>query len=368
MQIARFPLLPESIEFAKSIEIYEKALEIIRRKAEGKTKLPMTQFKYEDLLSPNQLNILAHLSGCLVGHRLHNTHITSNCKDDCFHKKFRSHDGICNNIDNQLWGASLTPFQRLLPPIYEDGINLPVGWFADRKYGGFPKPNARKICQQILTTKNITSDSRHSHMLMQFGQFLDHDIDFSMPSVSFNTFDRESLDCSKTCDKIHPCFSIEIPKDDKRRNSTKRRHSFRHNTEQNCIELVRSSASCGSGFTSVAIGTLMHREQVNQLTSFIDASNIYGSISSLANHLREKIPRDVGLMRSIKIDNKQYLPFNEARLPNDCQQDPRRSEFGCFLAGDVRANEQLGLLAMHTLWLREHNRIAKELRYELIFI
>ena len=40
----------------------------------------------------------------------------------------------------------------------------------------------------------------------------------------------------------------------------------------------------------------------------------------------------------------------------DCRRDPRDSDLGCFLAGDVRANEQLGLLAMHTLWFREHNR------------
>lgn len=36
---------------------------------------------------------------------------------------------------------------------------------------------------------------------------------------------------------------------------------------------------------------------------------------------------------------------------------------GCFAAGDLRANEQIVLASMHTLWVHEHNRVARILKY-----
>lgn len=45
----------------------------------------------------------------------------------------------------------------------------------------------------------------------------------------------------------------------------------------------------------------------------------------------------------------------------DCQRD-NTTTVGCFMAGDYRANEQLALLAMHNVWVRQHNKIVDGLK------
>ncbi|VDO17280.1 unnamed protein product, partial [Haemonchus placei] len=54
--------------------------------------------------------------------------IPASCSNnECFHKSFRSIDGTCNNFENPIVGAAFSPFIRLLPSAYDDGINSIVG-------------------------------------------------------------------------------------------------------------------------------------------------------------------------------------------------------------------------------------------------
>ncbi|EEB18896.1 Thyroid peroxidase precursor, putative [Pediculus humanus corporis] len=343
MRLVRFPNAAAR-QVARAAEVYERTLYLIRKHVESGMKVkPEKDFSYKDILSPEKLTIIANLSGCMI-HRP-----AINCSDMCFHNKYRTIDGTCNNMKHPMWGASLTGFDRILSPVYEDGFSMPVGWTKSIKYHGFSKPSARLISTRLIRTDEITPDDHVTHMLMQWGQFLDHDLDHAIPSVSSESWG--GINCKKSCDYAAPCYPIEVPPNDPRV------------TNRRCIDVVRSSAICGSGQTSVLWADVQPREQINQLTAFIDASQVYGFSTDVANILRN-FTNDYGRLREgISYPNgKPLLPFAENH-PNDCRRDPGESEIECFIAGDIRSNEQIGLLAMHTIWFREHNRIASELRH-----
>ena len=180
----------------------------------------------------------------------------------------------------------------------------------------------------LIASSKSSTDAILNHMTMQWGQFLDHDLDFAMEAVSRQTF-NDGITCSSTCSNEPPCFPIKLPDDDAR--------------EEKCMEFTRTSATCGSGSTSALFGKkIRKREQLNQLTSYLDASQVYGSTDELAISLRN-LTNDFGRLReglSYDYGFKPFLPFNQ-RHEIDCRRDHTESNIGCFLAGDVRVNEQV---------------------------
>ena len=162
-------------------------------------------------------------------------------------------------------------------------------------------------------------------MLMQFGQFLDHDISFT-PEVNL---DSGKFNCCNSPGLSPECFAIEIPQPDP---------AF----PESCHEFVRSTPHCSSPDV---------RQQLNAITAYVDGSMIYGSDSVMANTLRELTK---GLMKT-DWNGQSQLP-RTSPCPAAYGSSPLAKQ---FLGGDRRVNENPGLQSLHTLFVREHNRYVQ---------
>jgi peroxidase len=228
----------------------------------------------------------------------------------------RAADGSGNNLRHPAWGAAGQPLRRYSTVSYTDGVSSPA-----RDNGPNPRLVSSAVSAQTGSTPNSVGAS---DLVWQWGQFLDHDLDLS----------------TDPNDGTVEVFDIAVPTGDP--------YFDPYGRGGATIPLSRSGFIVGSA----------PRQQLNKLTSFIDASNVYGSDAVRAAALRAKD----GTGR-LKTSAGNLLPFNSDNLPNanGPVSDPR----SLFVAGDVRANEQVGLTSIHTLWMREHNRIAGLLHAEL---
>ncbi|KAK4036631.1 chorion peroxidase [Daphnia magna] len=254
----------------------------------------------------------------------------------CLPIKYRSFDGTCNNLRQPSWGSALSALERLAPPEYDDGI-----WDPKIRKMGRELPNVRVVRSIIVTDENHPRVDM-THMLMQWGQFVDHDM-IHVPV--FRTANQSNIDCCSREGGIippemrHPhCFPIDIPAND----------PFYGPRGVRCLNFVRSMIAprldCRMGYA----------EQMNQLTHFIDASHIYGPSPAIAASLRQFVG---GLMKISVIEGRPYLPQN----PQARGCVGRTAGFACFVAGDSRANQIMGLTALHILFLRQHNFLATAL-------
>jgi hypothetical protein len=207
---------------------------------------------------------------------------------------------------NGTGGAAGSLLLRKRPASYpDDGSGATIIEWPERE-------NPRTISNVVVNQsgRSVVNNRRRSDYLWAWGQFLDHDLDLSDNGVAFGIADIPIPDPSD------PLGPAPIP-------------------------FSRSEFAPGTGVPGIP------REQLNRITSFIDASNVYGSDAVRAAALRTFSGGQ------LKTSAGNLLPFNVDGLPNGGGTSPEM-----FLAGDIRVNENVVLISMHTLFVREHNRLA----------
>jgi peroxidase len=207
-------------------------------------------------------------------------------------------DGRGTNPDNPDFGATGSALLRLAEAHFADGVGAMV---TDR-------PDARVVSNIVVDQEGSEPNTAGaSDFLWVWGQFLDHDLDLTRQG---NT------------EPAH----IPVPTGDPDFDP--------QGTGQVTLPFFRATTLAGTGTDAAN-----PREFPNAITSFIDASMVYGSDAARAASLR----------------------VEGGRLILDEQGDMATDANGRILAGDVRAGENQALLSLHAVFAREHNRLVDEL-------
>jgi len=231
----------------------------------------------------------------------------------------RSFDGTNNNIANPEWGAAFTHFRNFTDNGFTDGISEP---------GGLTRENPRTISNAVGSQESFMANERgKSDFIWGWGQFIDHDV-----NLNDDNFDE--------------AFDIPVPGCDPMFDPTC--------TGTMEIRMFRSKSDPATG-----TDPSNPRKTINDITSFIDGSGVYGSEEDRANWLRTNVDG------KMKISTGNLLPWNTLNGEFDGTIDPgapfmvldgfpQPEKF--FVGGDIRVNEQPGLMCFHTLFVLEHNR------------
>ncbi len=229
-------------------------------------------------------------------------------------------NGLGNNLAQPAWGAAGSNFVRLAPAAFADGISAA---------NGQSLPSARVISNLIANQdingveQDLNNNREMSDWVYAWGQFIDHDIDLTEAGTA--------------------PMNIPIPAGNPTFDPT--------DQGDLTIAFNRSQVAPSTGTS-----TRNPAQFVNLDTSYIDGSMIYGSDAATAAALRTF---SGGMLKTSAGD---LLPYNTMGL--DMADNVGLPETSLFAAGDVRANENVELTNITTLFVREHNYQAALLAKE----
>jgi hypothetical protein len=236
----------------------------------------------------------------------------------------RSLDGSGNDPGHPSWGEAGSQYPRVAAPNYADGLSEMVSG-----------PSPRYISNRVFNDEgqNLFSENDVSQWGWVWGQFVDHDIGL-----------RDEA----------PGESVPIPFD-----PHDPLEAFAN--DLGAMSFARTRAATGTGVTSP-------RQQINTVSSYLDGSAVYGIDAGRVEWLREgPVDGELANNAASLLLPGGYLPRADAR--GDPATAPPVDLFGGLvatpevarIAGDVRANENIALLAVQTLFAREHDRLVAAL-------
>jgi hypothetical protein len=213
------------------------------------------------------------------------------CGDTAAARRVRRADGTCNNLGNPTLGAANTPLRRLIQARYDDGTSRPRGFMQSQRYSFYrgpfnpPLPSPRIASTGILRDRKL-NDSTHSHLLMLWGAFFDHDLDF----VPENTGCPPG--CRVTDEFEGRCYPIPVPRYDTRVMVTQTGPRA-----ATCHGFSRSLPACPPVGDQTPSFQLPPREQINQINHYIDASMIYSHDEDILLNRQRDTDSSSGLLR-----------------------------------------------------------------------
>src|SRR3989441_10757793 len=237
----------------------------------------------------------------------------------------RTLDGSGNNLRHPDWGRANTLYLRHAPTNYAHGIA-----------GMASVPSMRYVSNRVFNDvgQNIFSKNGVIQWGWVWGHYLD--LDFGLRD------ERPAENAPIGFDQADPLEAFA--------------------NDLGAIGFARTPAAPGTGGSTP-------RQQVNTLSSYIEASNVYGVDPQRLEWLRVG-PVDGDMSNNgarLMLTANDFLPRVGSR--GDPSTAPAMDLMGplvgtpdrAVVAGDVRANENIALTALHTLFAREHNRIVASL-------
>jgi hypothetical protein len=229
-----------------------------------------------------------------------------------------------NNVLNPTWGTAGIDLIRLAAAAYADGVSSP----------SLPADQSARAISNILNSQADPSNPSQdiatidqnslSDFGYAFGQFMDHDLDLTPDGGASFPIAVAAGD---------PIGPADLP-----------------------FTRAQTDPSTGTSSSNPA-------QQVTEVTSFLDLSQVYGSTQEVSDALRTfkggQLKTSPGNM--LPYDNTTYFTTAQISALNMANDAGMVAAGQLFAAGDVRANENIELTALQTLFLRNHNKIAGEL-------